>query len=67
MARWNDLVIALGNAGARDNAAQAIAQRHDAEDDLDLFLQRFAHPAGSVRVPSEPVAREASVAHAAAS
>ena len=53
MARWNDVLASLGNAGARKNAGQVIDERRRAEDDLDRFLARLAHPAGGAAVPTE--------------
>jgi hypothetical protein len=53
MATWNDVLRSLGNAGARENASRAVDERRRAEADLERFLVRFAHPAGSASVPTE--------------
>jgi hypothetical protein len=53
MARWNDLLSSLGGDGARKNAARAVEDRRRAEAELDQFLARFAHPAGSAGIPTE--------------
>jgi hypothetical protein len=53
MARWNDVLNALGNDGARKNAGRAVDDRRRAELELEQFLVRFAHPAGGASVPTE--------------
>lgn len=53
MARWNDLLAALGNGGARRNAARVLDDRRRADEELDRFLARLSHPAGTAAVPKE--------------
>jgi hypothetical protein len=53
MASWNDVLRSLGNDGARESAGKAVDERRRAEADLERFLARFAHPAGSASVPTE--------------
>jgi len=49
-----DLASLLGPAGAVTNASRS--EELAAEDEVERFLQRLAHPAGRAAVPIEPPA-----------
>ena len=55
-----DLASLLGPSGAVANAARS--EERAAEDEVERFLQRLAHPAGRADVPIEPPAGQTAAA-----